>query len=98
MDALLELVDLIYDSVTDESRWQVFLDAFVQTVRAQGATLAIFGGPNVAAVACWSGCSAEDVEQYTASYAAGDPWRIRAGRQPEGTVATDFEFCPRGEA
>lgn len=97
MEAIIELIGLIYDSVADASRWQIFLETFVRAVRAQAGTLAIFPTPNATTVSCRTGYSADDIRQYMDLCAATDPWRIYGGKLPDGTVAADFEFCPREE-
>ena len=98
MNAVLELVELIYDAVADGSRWPAFLEACVQAIGARRATLVLLDphgdGVNVA---CWHGWLDEEMELYGEQYAASDPWRVHGVQWPEGAVGTDRDLCPREE-
>jgi DNA-binding CsgD family transcriptional regulator len=94
----LELTGLIYDSVDDASRWPAFVTAFVRTIDAKRCALLIHDpeGDGAAAV-LWHGWSDEDVRLYFDRYFAMDPLRIGSTTAPEGTVAADYDLCPREE-
>jgi DNA-binding CsgD family transcriptional regulator len=96
MEAVMELIDLIYQAVTDDSRWPSFLEAFVRATRSRRAALALRDldreeFPHV----CWFGWSDEDIQIYFERFAAIDPLRIGAARTPEGAVGFDTDACPR---
>jgi len=94
----LELIKLIYDSVADASRWPVFLNTFLRSVRARRGLLAIRSISGVGFMpVCWSGWPDEDIQLYTERYAAADPWHLGGTRWPEGPVATDREIWPRDD-
>lgn len=98
MDATLELIGLIYDSVSDESKWPIFLQEFARAANCERASLALFGSSAAEhAVICWYGWSDEDVRLHTERYMAADPWAEPATRLEEGRIATSDELCPPEE-
>jgi len=96
LQTVLDLVGLISEAITDPSRWQTFLDAFVQAVGARTGTLALRDASQEEfGVVRWSGLSEAEVQLYGDKYAATDPWRLGSARWPEGLVGTDVDLCPR---
>jgi len=91
-----ELTTLIYDAVSDASRWPAFLEAFVGAIGCQRGALLIHGtqGDQMAAV-CWHGWADDEIQLHHDSYVATDPLRSGSARTAEGVVACDFEICPR---
>jgi DNA-binding CsgD family transcriptional regulator len=91
-----ELTGLIYDSVSDSSRWSEFLAAFAQAARAPRCALLIAdGGGDAYSVVRWHGWPDEDVQLYLDKYGQIDPLRLLSYQSPEGTVAADYDLCPR---
>lgn len=96
-DTVLDLLGLIYDAVADASHWPTFLQSFARAIGAPKGLLALRDSKHIEfACVCWCGWSDEDIRLYGERYAESDPWRIAAGRWPEG-VARDIELCPRAE-
>jgi hypothetical protein len=97
-EIIIGLINLIYECVTDSSRWPRFLEAFVHAVRATGGSLALrdTSGTDFSGV-CWYGWTDEEMRLYNEHYFAIDRWADATVRCAEGTVATDFEICPREE-
>ena len=93
-----ELTTLIYDAVSDASRWPAFLEAFAGAISCQRGALLIHGvqGGQVAAV-CWHGWADDEIRLYHDIYVATDPLRIGSARTAEGVVGCDFDACPREE-
>ena len=95
---VLELAGLIYDAVSDASRWPAFLEAFARAVHADKGGLFIRDTSREDfAVLCWHGWSDEDIRLYAGRYAEMDPWHQASSRWPEGEAGSDFELCPRAE-
>ena len=95
---VLRLIGLISEAITDPSRWQIFLDDFVQAVGARTGTLALRDSSQEGfGVVRRSGLSEAEVRLYGEKYAGIDPWRIGGARWPEGVVGTDVDLCPRAE-
>jgi len=98
MEPAADLIDLIYGSVADASRWSIFLDAFANAIRASRCALLIHDSEALEfGVVRWHGWLEADLRLYEERYGAIDPWRIRHLQAAEGLVAADFEFCPRAE-
>lgn len=92
------LVTLIYEAVSDNSRWRSFLDAFVEAVEARRGTFSLRDfAQDEFSINCWCGWSDQDIFLYAKSHALNDPWNHYAALQPEGVVSADFEYCPRHE-
>jgi DNA-binding CsgD family transcriptional regulator len=91
-----ELTGLIYDSVSDSSRWTEFMAAFARAAGAPRCALLIADSdePHYSAV-LWHGWPDEDVQLYLEKYGEMDPMRLVSYQVPEGTVAADYEICPR---
>jgi DNA-binding CsgD family transcriptional regulator len=95
---VLELTGLIYDSVDDGSRWPAFMDAFARAIDAPRCALLIRDREeDIFTAVRWHGWSDEDVQLYSDRYGPTDPQQITSSEKPEGTVATDYELCPRDE-
>lgn len=91
-----ELTGLIYDSVSDSGRWREFLAAFAQAAGAPRCALLIADGDGDAYSAVrWHGWPDEDIQLYLGKYGPIDPMRLVTHQTPEGTVAADYEICPR---
>lgn len=91
-----ELTTLIYDAVSDASRWPAFLEAFVGAIGCQRGALLIHGTQgDLPAAVCWHGWADDEIRLYHSSYVATDPLRTGSARTAEGVVACDFEICPR---
>jgi DNA-binding CsgD family transcriptional regulator len=98
MADILGLIDRIYESVADGSRWQVFLADFAQAVHARGVSLALQGlKRHSLAFSCFHGWRDAEIRLYTEKYAAEDPWQIGTLLLPENTVGADEILCPRKE-
>jgi DNA-binding CsgD family transcriptional regulator len=91
-----KLIGLIYDSVSDSGRWTEFMAAFGQAVGAPFSALLIAprDEPDYSVVR-WHGWRDDDVELYLNRYAQTDPLRLVTYQSPEGTVAADYDICPR---
>jgi DNA-binding CsgD family transcriptional regulator len=96
-ETILELTGLIYDSVSDSSRWPIFLEAFVRAVAAQNGNLALRDVDRHGfAFSCSHGWPDEALQRYK-HYALIDPWRSGTERWPEGAVGLDTDLCSRAE-
>lgn len=93
-----DLIDLIYDSVAETSRWSVFLEAFVRATNGKRGTLLLNTPENSGwRFVCFYGWSEEDSQLYAARYAAIDPWRVGAEQSAEGEVRTSHQLCSQEE-
>jgi DNA-binding CsgD family transcriptional regulator len=92
-----ELITLIYDAVSDASRWPVFLEAFVGAIGCHAGALLIHGDQSDPAAVCWHGWTEDAIQLYHATYVETDPMRAGTARAAEGFVGCDFEACPREE-
>jgi DNA-binding CsgD family transcriptional regulator len=96
METILHLMEQIYDSVADSSRWRAFLEAFVHAVGGHLGSLAIRDSTQSEfAAVCWYGWSEQTVQEYNDRYSTTDPWRTVTGTWPEGSVGTDSDLCSR---
>lgn len=94
----IELISLIYESVTDPSRWMAFLEAFVEAVHAEKGNFAIRDLLEPAfSFSCGHGWSMEAPQMYAERFGAIDPWRIGSAKLPESEVGTDIDLCSREE-
>ena len=96
MDTVLDLSYLIYDAVSDGSRWQMVLEALACAMRCHAGAFSLWDHRGIN-VSCWYGYSNEDVLLYVNRYAADDPWRVGASRIAEGQVSTSEDLCPPEE-
>ena len=95
-ETVLELTSLIYDSVADVSRWQVFLEAFAHAIGARNGNLSLRDLNGYFGIVCWHGWRKVDPKLYK-DYALIDPWRSGTEKWPEGAVGLDTDICPREE-
>lgn len=92
------LIDLIYDSVADASRWSAFLDGFSKAVRTPRCALLIHDTERLEfGVVRWHGWSDDDIRIYEDNYGAIDPLGVGAQRLGIGEVGPDTLACPREE-
>jgi len=93
-----DLIELIYEAVPDASRWQVFLEAFVQSTGCKRGTLVLnVSGAEDWMVVCWHGWQDEEVRLFMERYAATDPWAVGGKDMQEGEIRTSIELCPQAE-
>jgi DNA-binding CsgD family transcriptional regulator len=98
MADILELTGLIYDAVSEASRWPVFLNEFAAANRARQAALSI-GGPrwDQFLMVCRHGWTEDDVRIYRERFAACDPWVERAKNLPEAEIGFSHDLWPEEE-
>lgn len=82
LDAVSELIDLIYQAALDPGKWPVFLEHFAEVVDGHAANLSYVeagtpAAPQIAVTVRWP---PEALVEYAAYYGARDPWGI-AGRR-----------------
>jgi len=93
------LTAAIYDTIHDDSLWDVFVEAFLRSVSADRGSLILRDVQrNDMCIAYRHGWSEEDVALYIGKYAATDPWNVRSRNLPAGFIATDEDYCPRSES
>ncbi|HTW66779.1 MAG TPA: helix-turn-helix transcriptional regulator [Bryobacteraceae bacterium] len=97
-ETTVELTSLIYESVTEPSRWAAFLAAFVKAVHADKGNFAIRDvlEPGFS-FSCSHGWAIGVPELYAERFAAIDPWRTGSANWPESAVGTDIDLCSREE-
>ena len=94
-----ELVNLIYEAAADASRWQAFLDAYVEAVGGRRASLLLSAGHgNGPAPFHWSNGPREDGRLDTDRHIAEDLYRTVGEGQPEGAIRTIDLLCPELDA
>ncbi len=93
-----DLIGLIFDAVSDSSKWRNFLEALRLETGANRATFMIRDVlRDTFTAVSWVGSTEEDIAVY-ARYAADDPWNRLAVLQTEGVVLLDSDYCSRAEA
>ncbi len=93
-----ELTGLIYDSVSDSRRWGGFLAAFSHAVNTPRSALLIADDNDEDyAVIRWHGWPDDDIRLYNDRYGSVDPMRLVVPQVSQGTVASDYELCPRSQ-
>ncbi len=94
----LDLIELIYDCVSDASKWNVFLGELVSATGCQRGSMALFGSrADTTAIVCWHSWSEDDIRLYTERYMTFDPWRNVPASAPEGAILTTEELCSDAE-
>ena len=90
-----ELVSLVYEAAADASRWQAFLDAYVEAVRGRRASLVLSTGHGHGpAPFRWSIWPDEDLRVRTDRRIVEDLYRTVGEGQPEGSIRTIDLLCP----
>jgi DNA-binding CsgD family transcriptional regulator/PAS domain-containing protein len=93
-----ELINCIYDSVSDGSKWREFLEKFVFAAGAERGTFTFWdGAQNGVSTNCWFGWSDDDVALHAARFSTSDPWTNGALASPAGFVGPDTDVCSREE-
>ena len=89
MSSLSELVGLIYDAALDESRWQAFLDAFVQAIGAWCASVVPAAGQGNHVTRFWSSnLPKRNISGPAAEQLINHWYRSLGNEQTEGAIRT----------
>src|ERR1039458_784429 len=90
-----ELVSLVYEAAADASRWQAFLDAYVEAVRGRRASLELSIGPgNGTGRFTWALLPYEYLLVRTDRRIVEDLYRTVGEGHPEGSIRTIDLLCP----
>jgi DNA-binding CsgD family transcriptional regulator/PAS domain-containing protein len=93
-----ELINGIYDSISDGSKWREFLAKFVIAAGAERGTFVFADATqNSVSTNCWFGWSDDDVALHAARFSTSDPWTAGAMARPAGFVGPDTDACSREE-
>ena len=94
-DALLALVDAIYEAAFEPSRWSVALPLLVRALNAERGFLGFTStvrGRTLSSVA--HEFDPEFLRQWQGEFGGSDPWYERAGNLPTGRVVQGAEVVP----
>ena len=94
-DALLALVDAIYEAAFEPSRWSVALPLLVRALNAERGLLGFTStvrGRTIGSVA--HEFDPEFLNQWQGEFGGSDPWYERAGNLPTGKVVQGAQVVP----
>jgi DNA-binding CsgD family transcriptional regulator/PAS domain-containing protein len=94
-DALLALVDAIYEAAFEPSRWSVALPMLVRALNAEQGFLGFTStvrGRTISSVA--HEFHPEFLDQWQGEFGGSDPWYERGGRLPTGKVVQGAQVVP----
>ena len=94
-DALLALVDAIYEAAFEPSRWSVALPLLVRALNAERGFLGFTSTvPGRTSSSVFHEFDPEFLNQWQGEFGGSDPWYERAGSLPTGKVAQGAQVVP----